>query len=193
MNISFLTILPLGCLIVVGMALAIGWGIKRIGIRTNLDSSASTAENQVVSLSENTNTKVVRKYLPYLLSPLAQAILVYLVSAILIWLMPVVNQDFGSLLLYAVIFAFTGFSVLSPIINLFLPRWWLNTGLFLLSWYLLFSGLLGTMTLRFGDSADMTGLGMAFLLPMTAAIFVFPITALIQLFLFVMKRSQSKS
>jgi hypothetical protein len=49
MNIISLIILPLGGLIVVGIAFAIGWEIKRRGISADLASSVSTSENQVIS------------------------------------------------------------------------------------------------------------------------------------------------
>ena len=188
MNLISIILLPLACVLFVGFAFGLAWVINRMSPHTNPADSASTPldENQVVSLREDTQTKNPKKFVPYVLSPLAQALLVYLVSLILILLMPI-GLDYGMLFLYAVIFIFTGFSAISPIVNLFLPRWWLNTGLFIISWFLLFYGIMETMIWRFGGSTDMTGLGMAFALPMMAAGFAFPLTALVRLIMYVTK------
>jgi len=194
MTVSSIIILPLGCILFVGLAICLAWGIKSMMPHINpVDSSfASLDENQVVSLSKGMQTKNFKMYLPYLLSPLAQAFIVYLASILLI--LPMSNGlDISTLFLFAVIFMFTGFSAISPIVNLFLPRWWLNAILFVISWFLLFSGLMSTMMWRLGDAADMTGLGMAFALPIIAAGCVFPLTALIRLIMYVIKNRENTS
>lgn len=99
--------------------------------------------------------------------------------------MPVLKVEFGMVLLFAIIIAFTGFSAISPIVNLFLPRWWLNTVLYIASWFLLLYALIGTLSWRAGEDMSVAAIG--FGPAMVLAFFVLPITAVIKLVTFLKK------
>jgi hypothetical protein len=109
--------------------------------------------------------------------PPVQALLIYLIYAVIAWLMP----DLGGI---GFIFL-VAFSILSPIVNLFASYWWLNTGLFLLSWYVLSIAFKSTYEAQYGRPL---GAGAMILIPsMLAVVIVLPLTGLIKL---IMNRSK---
>jgi hypothetical protein len=122
--------------------------------------------------------KEIRKFV--FTFPPVQAIFIYLITLILSWLMPDLG-GIGFIILIA-------FSILSPIGNLFATSWWLNTGLFLLSWYSLVNALGSAYEAHYGHSL---GAGGMIIIPsMMAIAIVLPITALIKL---IMHRSKKQA
>ena len=70
----------------------------------------------------------------YIFSPIVQALIIYAAFVVLLRL-----RDFPNFNL--AIWTFVIFSITSPTINLFIPDWKLNTGLFILSWVLLYRAI----------------------------------------------------
>lgn len=184
MSVMSIFALPLFCIFATGAVLAAAAVIKRLGPPNPASSEIVGGEIAAVHASDPR-----RNRLQILLSPVVLAVIVYLISLLLILLTPL-ESEYGIFFLLAVILLFSTYSAVSPVINLFLPRWWLNAVLFVGSWFLLFYGLLGTMLWRFGGAqADNSGLGIAFGLPMMMAGLVFPLTVLFKLIMAVRKAS----
>ena len=181
MNTFGLILLPLGCILVAGMAIVLAWKLLQMGPGDSSANSASVREELTIFFN---------KYKPYFLSPLFQAILLYLISFIPLMLIPAMGA-FAMLFLFPIIIAFTCFSGISPIINLYQPRWWLNTVLFIASWFLLFYGLIGTLTWRAGEDASEVAIG--FGPAMLVAFFVLAVTAVLKLIEFILRRVQNRS
>ncbi len=73
------------------------------------------------------------------------------------------------------------FAILSPLINIFVPKWWRNTGLYvvtLIFWFLILDGLLESFSHRSGGGMGEAGL--AFILPMMAPFYILPITGFVK-------------
>lgn len=183
-----LIVISLGCLIFLALVVVLAWEFSRSRTGRNPVYSPIGAENQDASLPEDAPTTTIRKYKPYLLSPIGLAFLLYLISFIPLLIIPALEVEFGMVFLFAIIIAFTGFSVISPIINLFLPRWWLNTVLYIISWFLLFYALIGTLSWRAGEDMSIAAIG--FGPAMMAAFFVLPVTVVVKLFMFFSSKSQ---
>lgn len=173
-----LILLPIGCLLVVGATIALAWETAHLG---NSDRPASIKDE----IKSN-----FQKYKAYLLSPLSLAFFLYIIAFIPLLIMPAMG-DFGMFFLFAIIIAFTGFSAISPIINLFQPYWWLNTALYIISWFLLFYGIIGTLSWRLGEDASIAAIG--FGPAMMISFFVLPISAMIKLVMYLSNRSQNRT
>jgi uncharacterized membrane protein len=190
MTLIGLSLLSLGCLVVIGVIIGLAWEVTTLGAGDPPDHAISAVETQIPSSPEAVlNNTTLRKYQPYLLSPLGLACLVYLVSLILLLFLPALG-DPGMLFLFAIIMVFTGFSAVSPILNLFQPRWWLNTVLYIVAWFLLFHALIGTLSWRAGEDLSIAAIG--FGPAMLAAFFILPITALIKLVMYLASQSKRR-
>jgi hypothetical protein len=144
-------------------------------------------DEQLTTMPEQAVTTTIRQYLPFLLSPVGMALVLYLAAFIPLLILPAL-AEFGMLFLFAIIIAFTAFSAISPIINIFRPRWWLNTVLYIVSWFLLFYGMIGTLTLSGGKDASIVAIG--FGPAMMVAVVVLPITAVVRLIMYISSRSE---
>ena len=83
----------------------------------------------------------------YLYHPPLQALIIYLGAAIII------GAGWGATITDVFMvgfYALTGFTLLSPVVNIFVPKWWRNTGLYILS--LLLFWLLFELLLDLGGS-----------------------------------------
>jgi hypothetical protein len=179
---AMLFMIPEIIILFLSTLLAAWWIIKR---SKNLIKLESIKEYRIMSSATDTKPRKIINHLInhnlYLHLPLVQALLFYLSCLALIWLSP---PDASFII---AILALTAFSILSTMVNLFLPRWWLNTGLFLLSWFLLYFGLFSAIESRIGESLGAAAIG--FFTPLMAAACFLPLTALIRLILFARRKS----
>lgn len=184
MNLINIVALPLGCIFFVGVAAAFVWGINR------MRRSAVSVESAFVPEGQGMFSIPSKKYLPHLLSPLGLTISIYLVFGTPLWIAFALLPELGMLVFLINIAVFTAFSAISPILNIFLPRKWLNAILFIPCWYLLSIGILAPLGVFLEDGIG--GGGLALGPPMIIAGIVFPISLLIQVVMFFMKKIQSE-
>ena len=194
MQLTSLFIIPLILIAFVCLSIGLAWVIKKTDLLKNLDKHESIEEYPVTSVSAEARPKSIFTFLSshkfYLHLPLIQALIFYLGCTIVIFLAPADTR--GDHLVVLVAYALTAFSILNPIINLFLARWWLNTGLFVLSWFMLYYGLFQTVEFARPGTGEALGAGaMIFFLPMEAAMCLLPITALVRLILFAIRNSSA--
>ena len=105
----------------------------------------------------------------YIFSPIVQASIIYAVFVILLRL-----RDFPNFNL--AIWTFIIFSIMSPIFNLVLPHWKLNTALFILSWVLLYLALNITFSVVYPAAPGVLN----FSIPMLAGGIFLPLTVLLR-------------
>jgi hypothetical protein len=115
----------------------------------------------------------------YLYLPPVQALVIYLGAALIIG----VWQSATKTQVYEVAFyAITGLTLLSPIVNVFVEKWWRNTGLYILS-LIIFWMMLEPLV---EPAASRTGSGIGegaiiFMLPMILTVYAVPISGILKI------------
>ncbi len=151
------------------------------------EKHTSNDSKAVDALPPNTWGKKVINHLTvhhfYLHSPLIQALIIFLWCDSLEMFDPYLGG--WSIGILPIVF-----TVLSPIVNAFFPRWWLSTGLFILSWFLLVFALIGILPpLPDPDIGDTRG--MAFVIPMALCGLFLPLSAILR-FIVIKQKSVAK-
>ena len=182
MNIVSMIALPLGCIVLLGITLAVAWGMNRAITPAVGNASDAIQENRGIFSN---------KRMAFLLSPLGLALIHYAFLGIPLWIAFFINPDFGMIVFLVNILAFTAYSLASPILVIFLPRGWLHSILFVPCWLLLYAGIFAPVQIFVeGGIGD---LGIALGAPMMFAGTLFPVSVLVQAARFVVKRLQSTS
>lgn len=189
MTLIGVILLSLGCLVVIGAVIGLVLEMKHLSARDTAAKPLSTSESPANPTPEDSLNTTLRTYKPYILSPVGLAFIFYLFAFIPLLLMPALG-DLGMLFLFAIIMAFTGFSAISPIINLFQPHWWLNTVLYIVAWFLLFYALIGTLSWRAGEDMSMAAIG--FGPAMLVAFFILPTSAVVKLTMYLSSQSKNR-
>ena len=156
-----------------------------------MDSSEQSLEGQIHPPApeehQNQDNSIQRKGF-FLLFPPVQALIIYLTAALVIavWGSATKTQ------VYEVAFyALTGFTLLSPAINIFLRKWWWNTGLYILSlvvFWIFLEALVEPSSSRSG-----TGIGegaIVFMLPMFLPFFALPISGILRFLVYRFQKSR---
>ena len=182
MNIASMIALPFGCMVLVGITLAVAWGMNRAITPAVGNASDAIQENRGIFSN---------KRMAFLLSPLGLALIHYAFLGIPLWIAFFINPDFGMIVFLVNILAFTAYSLASPILVIFLPRGWLHSILFVPCWLLLYAGIFAPVQIFVeGGIGD---LGIALGAPMMFAGILFPASVLVQVARFAVKRLQNAS
>ena len=182
MNIVSMIALPLGCIVLLGITLAVAWGMNRAITPAVGNTSEAIQEDRGIFSN---------KRIAFLLSPLGLALIHYMFLGVPLWIAFVINPDFGMIVFLVNILAFTAYSLASPILIIFLPRGWLHSILFVPCWLLLYAGIFAPVQIFVeGGIGD---LGIALGAPMMFAGILFPASVLVQVARFAVKRLQNAS
>ena len=180
MNIVSMIALPLGCMVLVGITLAVVWGINR-AITPAVGNTSEAIQDDRGIFSN--------KRMSFLLSPLGLALIHYAFLGIPLWIAFITNPDFGMIVFLVNILAFTVYSLASPILIIFLPRGWLHSLLFVPCWFLLYAGIFAPVQIFVKEGIG--DLGIALGAPMMFAGILFPVSVLVQVARFAVRKLQS--